>query len=98
VSQTLSAALDLEWQRVMDTAKEHLREHLTSRLPTPLLSHYGQQLIQDAVADAMKHPREKTTVKVKMKPGERSLDVNVIVHNPSPATAAAILAAGGRWV
>jgi hypothetical protein len=102
VSQALSAELDLQWKGLLETAKASIHDRLSDfrvpYLPLPGPSLLGREKIREAVAAAIGAPLEETSVKAELRPGGRYLDVDVTVRNPSPATAAAILAAGGRWV
>lgn len=99
VTQRLSAVLDAQWEVLLESAREKLRNHLANfYIPLPGPSPLCREMIREAVAAAIGAPLEETSVKAELRPGGRYLDVNVTVSNPSPATAAAILAAGGRWV
>jgi hypothetical protein len=84
-------------ERILTEAKAKIMINLRKQLGLPPIP--TAEEISDAAARAYKlRWPEKTTVTVEPGHDERSLKVNVRIENPSPETAEAVLASGGRWV
>lgn len=93
------ARSDWALDQSIDQQLRAIRESLLSSLTAPLSAPRDvSKHVDRFLAQMCPLPRTKTTVTSKLHEGERRLSVDIYVENPSPPLAAALLAAGGRWV